>query len=210
MQKEKQQPDRRSDSDRLRDAQKLIMKATDAVERMGPQGFLALKAIGPVVAPMLSAQWLNHSFPDDDYAPQPSTLPVAGRTGMHTPARRSEFFIEELSHEARQRFVSVRAKETTLAVLKTFEAGFGRALTSIGQQPGSRGGRKPLLYRHYLIVNLAQLWSSLGKDVSTSEDSNFAAFVSLITERIGWPETGLIAAIPDAVKHWRHLAKKTQ
>jgi hypothetical protein len=105
--------------------------------------------------------------------------------------------------------VAARSKETILAMLKTFEASLDRASTSIRQQPGAAGGRKPLRGRHYFIINLADLWSSLRKPVSMG-NSHFAAFVTNVFELVGWPTIGLIAALPEAVADWRHLAKKTQ
>jgi hypothetical protein len=76
MRAEKQQPDRRSDIARIKEAQKSVKKALAILERVGPQALLVLPAIAPAIAPMLSARWLREQFPDDDYAPQPTTLPI--------------------------------------------------------------------------------------------------------------------------------------
>jgi hypothetical protein len=206
--KELQQPDRRSDADRLGKAYTLIKKATVAVERLGPQGLLALQQIAPDVALMFSGQWLRDKFPNDDFAPQPSTLPAEPRMRFLTIIRGPQFFIEEQSFEARQRFVTLRAKETIVAALNTFDAELDRASRISKRQPGSRGGRKPLRGRHYLILNLAQLWNSLNKPVSGSPGSQFAAFAGHVTVGIGWPDSGLTAAVPDAVRDWRHLTQK--
>ena len=60
---ERKQPDRRSDHDRLKEALAQINGAAAAIERLGASGRLALKAVAPVVAPMLAAQWISESFP---------------------------------------------------------------------------------------------------------------------------------------------------
>ena len=69
------------------------------------------------------------------------------------------------------------------------------ALRVLDLRPGSRGGRKPLRYRHFLIMNLAEMWSELGKGISTGPGSDFAAFCEVIAEYIGWPSDGMSAAI---------------
>jgi hypothetical protein len=200
MHRQKLQPARTSDRERIQNAQKLIKNVAEFLEGSGPHGLLVLPAIAPLVAPFLSAKWLSVTFPDDDFAPQPGTPPKMGRTALRFPEHGERFFIEEQTEQARHEFVRARPRKTMLALLKNSDIALGRALAQF-----PRGGRRSLLDRHFLIVNLAVLWSSLKKDVSTGPNSHFADFVTSVTRGIGWPERGLIAALPDAVNHWRHL-----
>lgn len=205
MREKKRQPHPRTDRERVSDAQSLIRKGIAKLEKVGPQGLLALEAVASTVSPMLSARWLSERFPDDNYAPRPNTLPMEGRFGSRSPEHGQEFFIEEQTQEARYEFVRSRPKKTTLAVLRNLDDALGRALPRFQQQPGSKGGRKPLLDRHFLILNLAVLWKSLGRQVTMTPNSPFADFVTCVTLGIGWPDGGLVDALPDAVNHWRHL-----
>jgi hypothetical protein len=186
MTTERRQPDRRSDHDRLKEALEQIDGAAATIERLGPSGRLALKAIAPFVAPMLAAQWISESFPDDDYAPRRSPVPSEGRRQpLRAPIRSSGYFIEEVSREARLQFVSHCAVKTAAAALKEIAAGFVKARQALERQPGARGGRKPLTYRHYLIINLAEMWIDIGQQVSTGPKSNFAAFCESVAVSIG-------------------------
>ena len=143
MTRERRQPDRRSDRDRLKEALKQIDGAAATIERLGPSGRLALKAIAPFVAPMLAAQWISESFPDDDHAPRRSPVPSEGRRQpLRAPIRGTEYFIEELSREARFQFVSHRAVETAAAALKTIEAGFIESAASARSSTWIKRGPK--------------------------------------------------------------------
>jgi hypothetical protein len=206
MTTERQHPHRSSDRDRLEEVLEHVREAAAALERLGPSGRLASKAIASFVAPMLAAQWLSVSFPDDDYAPQRSPLPSEGwRQPLRSPMRASKYFIEELSSEARFQFVSHRVVKTAAAVLKTIEEGIVEARQALDRQRGSRGGRKPLMYRHFLILNLAEMWGDIGKQVSTGAKSDFAAFCETVAVSIGWPDEGIGAAVPKAIREWRNL-----
>jgi hypothetical protein len=52
------------------------------------------------------------------------------------------------------------------------------------------------------------------KRVLTSPNSDFVAFIDTIMDAIGWPSNlnneggAVVAAVADAIKHWRNLAKK--
>jgi hypothetical protein len=207
--RERQQPDRRSDRNRLKEALAQIDRAAATIERLGPSGGFALKAIAPFAAPMLAAQWISDRFPHDNYVPHKSPLPSEGwRQPLRPPLRGSEYFIEEYSREARFEFVSHRAVKTAAAVLKTIEAGIIGAQQVLDRQHGSKGGRKPLTYRHHLFIKLfiklAELWDDIGQQVSTGPKSNFAAFCESVTVSIGWPDEGIGAAVPKAVADWRN------
>jgi hypothetical protein len=111
MREKKRQPHPRTDRERVSDAQSLIRKGIAKLEKVGPQGLLALEAVASTVSPMLSARWLSERFPDDNYAPRPNTLPMEGRFGSRSPEHGQEFFIEEQTQEARYEFVRSRPKK---------------------------------------------------------------------------------------------------
>jgi hypothetical protein len=201
---DRRQPDRTSDRKRLEDAILYAEKTAAQIDQLGPSGRRAIRAISDLVAPMLAAQWLNEKFPDDGYTPQRSRLPSTSGP-RRTPLRGPEYFIEEESLGARFEFVQQSPIKTTVAVLKEIKKGLETALRSLDLQPGSKGGRIPLTYRHYLVINLAEIWTKLGRKALTSPTSDFAAFCEGVAESIGWPTDGMSAAIPDAVKHWRNL-----
>jgi hypothetical protein len=149
---------------------------------------------------------LNKKFSDDGYTPQRSRLP--SDSGPRRSLRAPLYFIEEKSLGARFEFVQQRPIKTTVAVLKEIKKGLETALQSLDLQPGSKGGRKPLTYRHYLVINLAEIWITLGRKVSTSATSDFTVFCEGVAELIGWPTDGMSAAIPDAVTDWVHRIRK--
>ena len=212
MKDERRQPDRSSDRERLKNALSNLEKATTQIDHLGPSGRRAIRAISDSVAPMLAAQWLNETFPDDDYAPQRSRLPstTGFRSPLRAPLRGQEYFIEEESLGARLEFVQQLPVRTTSAVIREIKKGLATALLSLDLQPGAKGGREPLTYRHYLIINLAKIWISFGRKVSTSSKSDFITFCESVAELIGWPKAGLRNAIPDAVKDWQHLTQKNR
>jgi hypothetical protein len=208
MIKDRKQPDRNADRDRLETALSCIEKATDKLNKLGPSGRLAFKAISRTVAPMLSAKWINENFSDDDYAPRKSRLPVANlglRTPARSPMRGAEYFIEEHSLEARLQFVSHQPANTAGVTLTAITDGVREALRRIELEPGSQGGRKPFIHRRYLLMNLAEMWDRLGSQVSTGPQSNFANFCEFVAESIGWPTEGISSAIAKAIGDWRNL-----
>jgi hypothetical protein len=209
MDYERRQPDRPFDRDRLEKALESAGSIAKLIEKLGPHGRRATRAFSKSFSPMLSAQWLNENFVDDAYAPQRSRLPTnsGGRSPEHRPERDSEYFIEEESLRARLEFVEHRPVETFIALFREIQRGLKEALRSLALQPRSRGGQKPLVYRSDLIVNLAEIWTALGRNVVTSTTSDFAAFCEQVAVSIGWPDQGMAAAIPDAVKNWRNLPR---
>jgi hypothetical protein len=118
------------------------------------------------------------------------------------------FFIEEHSLESRFEFVSRRAMKATTAALMTIELGLEKTLRSLDLQPRSMGGQKPLIYRHSLLINLAEMWDQVGKKVSIGTE--FAAFCESVAGSIGWPTDGINSAIPDAIRDWRNLTQKAR
>jgi hypothetical protein len=210
MTNERLQPDRKSDRERLKNALSNLEKAATQIDHLGPSGRRAIQAISDSVAPMLAAQWLNEQFPDDDYAPQRSRLPLTTglRPPLHTPLRGRKYFIEEESLGARHEFVQQRPVRTTSAMLGEIKKGLVTALLSLDLQPGAKGGRGPLTYRRYLIINLAEIWETCGNQIPTSNTSDFTDFCDGVAASIGWPIDGMSAAIPKVIKKWRNLPQK--
>jgi len=205
-----QHPSRKSDRQRIKNAISFMEKAADRIDLLGPSGLRAIRTISDTVAPMLAAQWLNQKFPDDDYAPQRSALPVTSglRELLRTPLRQPEYFIEEKSFEARLEFVQQRPIKTTKTILREIKQGLEAALRSLDLQPRSKGGQEPLTYRHYLIINLAEIWEKCGGKVVGTSTSDFASFCEAVAESIGWPTDGMSSEIPKALKDWRNLLKE--
>jgi hypothetical protein len=127
---------------------------------------------------------------------------------MRPPYRARRYFIEEESLNARVEFVYRRPAQCLSAALDEIESGFVAALRALELRPGARGGQKPLAYRHDLIINLAEIWHDIGKQVSSTENSEFITFCTGFGGSIGWPEEGMGAAIPKAIKDWRNLTQK--
>jgi hypothetical protein len=111
---------------------------------------------------------------------------------------------EDRSLHRRYYFIRHRAPETLSAILGQIESALRTALQSQNLQPGAKGGRKSLTPRHYLIMNLAQFWTELGKAISMSKKSDFVAFCEAVAVAIGWPYDGMVDAAIDAVADWRN------
>ena len=211
MRNERIRPDTKSDRERVKEALSRIQVAMATIKRLGPIGRAELKAISPFLAPMLAAQWMSARFPDDDWAPRKSTVPAdtSGlRPPLREPIRGQEYFIEEYSLEARLHFVSHAPVQTTIAILKDIEKGLTNVVRGFNFRPRARGGQNPLQFRHDLLINLIEMWSEIGKPVSSGPNSPCVSFCEFVADAIGWPTGGLSSAMPDAVKHWRHLSGK--
>ena len=211
MSRDRRLPDRKSDRDQVKEIFSHINAAAAQTDKLGPSGQLALKAISPFLASMLAAQWMNETFPDDDCTPQRSSVPESSglREPLRTSIRAPTYFIEEHSREARFQFVRQRPVKTVGAALKEIGRGLSEALRTFDLQPRSRGGQEPLLYRHYALVNLIDMWAEIGKEPSSGPNSGCTAFCESVVVAIGWPSKGLSSAMPDAIKHWRHLTGKS-
>jgi hypothetical protein len=210
MSEERNLPERKSDLAQVNDMLSHVDKAGAVISRLGPAGHLAFKAISPFLAPMLAAQWMNESFPDNDSTPKRSVPEEF--SGLRCPPRQthrtSEYFIEEDSLEARFEFVRQNPAQTLKAALEQIDVGLREILCALDLQPRSRGGQKPLVYRHYAIINLIEIWDEMGRVPSSGPDSDCTSFCVEVIYAMGWPTKGLSAAMPDAIKHWRHLSGK--
>jgi hypothetical protein len=214
MRAERTQRDRKSDREQVIKVLSDINAAAAQIDKLGPAGHLAFKTISPFVASMLSAQWMNESFPDDDDTPQRSPV-RAESPGLRPPLRPSirtgaysTYFIEEHSLETRLQFVRQKPVKTMGAALKTIAEGLSQVVRAFDLQPRSRGGQEPLRYRHYALINLIDMWDKIGKEPSSGPKSPCAAFCESVVAAMEWPSEGLSSAMPDAIKHWRHLTRK--
>jgi hypothetical protein len=117
MSSERRQVSRSLDRERLKKALTQIKEIVFKVSKLGPSGRQALKVTSRSFAPMLSAQWLNDKFPDDDYAPQRVAVPdriASGRLLIRTELRAEKHFIEEYSLEARYQLMQVTGATLSL------------------------------------------------------------------------------------------------
>lgn len=184
--------------DCLRAAAAHIKKARELLNERADRFHLGFTA--EPLAPMLSASWLREQFPTDELAPRAIGL--------------APFVDDGTSRLQRKRFFEHRPVEAITAILDTIEAAFAHTLMMLGYIPGGKGGPKPLQERRTFIVMLAIKWERLGKRTSTSPTSDFVAFIDNIMDAIGWPSDlnneggAVVAAVGDAVKHWRNLASK--
>jgi hypothetical protein len=211
MRNERMRPDRNSDRERIKKALSHIHRAVATMNRLGPAGHTAFRAISPLLSPMLAAQWIIESFPNDDWAPHRSSLPTESsgwREPPRTPIRAPKYLIEEHTLESRYKFVCHAPVQTTGAALKEIEKGVTNVLCSFDLQPKSKGGQKPLIFRHYMIINLIEMWDEIGRTPSSGPNSDCTSFCSSVVDAIGWPGEGLDSAMPDAIKHWRHFSGK--
>lgn len=211
IEKDKLQPNRSADLDRLKAAKHHVKMAAERIDRLGRSGRAALKAISPDLSPMLAARWILEKLPDNPYAPE-STPISQNRDSLREPKRtalRSEsYFVEEDTLQSRAQSVRHRPAETIHAVLKEIEKALDATLRTFALQPDARGGRTPLKYRHWLIVNLIEISTIHGIKPSTGPRSKFAALCETVAELIGWPTEGMISAIPKAIRTWRNLPGK--
>jgi hypothetical protein len=176
---------------------KRIAAAQVKVKGLGINGRLALRSAAAPLADVLSGDWLRYRFPGD--APSKPTL-----GGVRPPTREPVRGRTDVAYSNYQ-FIRSQASETLQALLRDLDAVLASALTSLASDPRARGGQQPLTDRHYVLVNLCEIWDRIGEEVVVTSGSNFANFCNFTVEAMGWPTDGLDAAIPPAVKDWRNL-----
>ena len=101
-------------------------------------------------------------------------------------------------------FVGDHPLETIGAVLSALEDAIKSALENFTFLPGAKGGRRPLVLRHYFLINLAEFWHDRIGQVRVGQKSEFVTFCEAVSEAIGWPTDGLVSAVSDAVRDWRN------
>jgi hypothetical protein len=200
------QPGRKKDREAVGKALSYLRKAsTEFRAPRGPTAQMALREIAPSIGLMLSAGWLRQHFPANPLVPRPKEPPQP----RNSPRRRTEQYdIEDLSLYERCGFVADHPIQTVVAILSDLEYGLRVAAQAFPLLPGAKGGRKRHDYRHYFLINLAVVWSKLGRRVLAGPRSEFTEFCEAAAASVGWPTEGLASAVPKAVKHWRHLHQK--
>src|SRR5262245_50972884 len=209
MSNDRRLPGRTSDREQVKEILSHIKAAAAQTYKLGPAGHLAFKAISPFVAAMLASQWMNESFPYDDNTPQRLPVPEGSfvlRPPLRISPRAPTYFIEELSRETRFKFVFQKPVKT----MGEASSSLSEVLRAFELQPRSRGGQEPLLYRHYALVNLIEMWVEIGGEPSSGPNSACTLFCESVVDAMGWPTEGLSSAMPDAIKHWHHLSGKSK
>lgn len=188
-------PDRQADRERLRRIHEMIQKARAELESpMGGSAEFGLQCGVPTLVPIVTAHWFRGRLS--------GVIPTEEEIFKDPREVEREMF--PLAHD----FARERPAEFLSAVLEEVEAALMIARSFLGWVPGARGGRRPLTQRRYLIVNLAICWKALGKVPTSGPNSQFTAFCEAVFEAIGWPTTGVEAAIPDALDTWRNPPEK--
>jgi hypothetical protein len=155
--------DRKRDRDNFAKVLKAIKKARKILAPTGPSGKRALSAVASRLAPMITVGSLRERFPGDGLLPEPQPLASNGADMMGRFPIRSEIRplpgddvgdVEQRTLDARREFVSKRPLKTISHVLETLEYGLRASIERIENQRGSSGGRKPNIYRHYVLRSL--------------------------------------------------------
>jgi len=190
---QRSQPHRRDDRELVASAIAALKKVGRPLDRLGPEGKKALREFENFLSPLVSARWLHQQFPNDSLAPKIAGL-AAG--------------FEDSSLDQRRLFIWNRPSLAVNAVLAALDQGLNATLSRLKSGAGAKGGRKPLIARHVMIVSLVRAWYRLGRKVSTGRKSEFVKFVEAVLVSIGWSGTGIPDAVADAVKDWRNRAQK--
>jgi hypothetical protein len=211
LKKSEQLPDRKDDRKAVKRALSHIRKARTEFSK--PRGHAAQKALGAFrqsIGSMVSARWLRDNFPTNPLVPQPKEPPEPrGPRGEISRRLRSERYdIEDFSMWERIGFVGDHPLETIGAVLSAVDDAIESALDNFTFLPGAKGGRRPLTFRHYFLINLAELWHDRQGQVLVGQRSEFVTFCEAVLEAIGWPTDGSVSAVADAVKDWRNRHQK--
>ena len=193
MTQQKLQPHRRDDRKLVAHSVSALRKVRQCLDRLGPEGKGALREIDYFLSPLVSARWLHQQFPNDSLAPT-----IAGLA--------ADF--EDRSLDQRRLFIWNRPSLAVNAVLAALDQGLNATLSRLKSGPGAKGGRKPLIARHVMILSLVGAWYLLGRKISTGRKSEFVNFVEAVLVSIGWSKTGIPDAVADAVKVWRNRAQK--
>jgi hypothetical protein len=190
---QKLQPHRRDDRKLVADSVLALRKVRQCLDRLGPEGKEALREIDDFLSPLVSARWLHQQFPNDSLAPK-----IAGLA--------ADF--EDRSLDQRRLFIWNRPSLAINAVLAELGQGLNAMLSRLKTGPGAKGGRKPAIDRHLMILSLVRAWNRIGKKISTGPKSEFVQFVEAVLVATGWPERGVTDAVADAVRDWRNRTQK--
>jgi hypothetical protein len=196
----KPQPRLAADLKRMEEMRNAISSILKELDQLGFFGIQALKCVAGYLGPMLSAQWINGRFPDDDWAPTKTS--AERHSHLHEPARSERYFVEEFTGEMRHQFVQKRTREVVKEILLELDTSIASALS----RNVDEGGPGRLTDRHYFLINLTDLWASLGRTVSGGPRSELIRFCEYIFEIVGWPNDSLDDAVQKAIKQWREIS----
>jgi hypothetical protein len=186
------QPQLRDDRKSVKDAISALEKVRRLLDRVGPEGKVALTECEYFLGPLVCPAWLHHRFPGDPLAPK-----SAGLAGFLDPTLAQ-----------RRLFIQNRPTLVITAICEELARVFGETLLWLKSHPTAKGGRRRAFARHLLIQSLIRAWTLMGRQPSTDPKSDFVKFVEAIVVSIGWSERGLPSAVAKAAKDSRIRARK--
>jgi len=149
MSEQRTQPPRRYDRTIVTGAISALNKAQQLLDRLGPDGKIALSfECEHILSPLVSTRWLHQRFPADSFAPK-----IAGLV--------ADF--DDRSLDQRRLFIGQRP----LLVVNAILAELDRALNGSRLSLRAKGGKKRALARHFMIRSLADAWIRMGRKLST-------------------------------------------
>jgi hypothetical protein len=172
--------DRADDRERIRETLRHIKAAVADITRLGPSGRNVLKPLrieGRYEAPV-------------------GTIPLPDMVRSHRQAL--------LRRSSRTYTVPATFELVVGDALKEIERELIWALQVLDRQHGARGGPKTIIYREWLIINLAVKWRKLGRKTSTGPKSDFVSFCEWVAAVMGWPTNGMNSAIENVAAWLTH------
>ena len=196
-----EQPPRSVDTQNLKRARAPISKALFVLRHgFGPVGTDGLRAAAEILATALDRQWLLCEFKDRNEA---ALLELPDHSPDHPPLHVS-------NDTVRRDFCRTLPGEVLVSVLTVLENSLTAALDIMKFLPGAHGGRERLEARHFLVLNLMEIYWETFQAVPTTGESRFAKFASAVFETIGWGGAAekMENAIPSALIAWKNLHKR--
>jgi hypothetical protein len=170
----KNHKDRADDRERMRGALRHIKAAVADITRFGRSGRNVLRPLRI----------------EGRYEAPVGTIP---RSPRQAPLRRSRTYTVPMTSEL-----------VVIGVLKEIVRELIWALQVLDRQYGARGGPKAIIYREWLIINLAVGWRKLGRKPSTGSKSDFVSFCESVAEAMRWPTSGMDSAIENVAAWLAH------
>jgi hypothetical protein len=197
-------PSRTKERKNLKEALSNIREARTTIRACGVVGQLVLRAVAPKVGLTVSTGWLRRSFPHEPSVPLP--LSDTLHSSIHPPIHEND---DSSDLSDRVEFVRSHPVETIDVILRDVELGLESALSAMSRLPRGSGGRTPLTYRHWFLINLIVIWESLGEQVLAGPKSKLVDFCEAVAASISWPTEGLLDAVQNAANDWRNLKEKS-
>jgi hypothetical protein len=207
IQRERTLPTRKADRLAIERASADLRRAQRRLQRRtGPAGRVGSRVAGRGIASAISVSWMRRHFADDPAIPNAiywSADDRSGRTPARVPARPID--TDDLSLDQRIGFMERRGADAIAALIGDIAGALEGAQRAIVHLPN---GRKPLKHRAYLLAALAELWHRLGHRPTGGVNSQYGSFAETVLATIDWPTDGVNAAVPNAIKLWRHLYRR--